>query len=65
MMKDNQDAKININEVSDFLREQGAISIKESPSMFKELLVILDDYEFVIDKIIRMRFIADGYIDGE
>lgn len=65
MIKDNQDAKINVNEVSDFLREQGAISIKESPSMFKELLTILDDYEFVIDKIIRMRFIADGYIDGE
>lgn len=54
-----------VNEVSDFLREQGAISIKESPSMFKELLTILDDYEFMIDKIIRMRFIADGYIDGE
>ena len=64
-IKEQQDVCISADDISHFLREHGSISIKDSPSMFKELLVFLDDYEFAIDKIIRMRFIIDGYSDGE
>lgn len=64
-MKEQQGVCISTDDISYFLREYGGISIKDSPLMFKELLVILDDYEFAIDKIIRMRFITDGYSDGE
>lgn len=64
-MEENQDVHITVDDISYFLRKQGGISIKDSPSMFKELLITLDDYEFVIDKIIQMKFIADGYSDGE
>ena len=63
--EEQQGVCISADEISYFLRKQGGISIKDSPSMFKELLIILDDYEFVIDKIIQMKFIADGYSDGE
>ena len=64
-MKEQQDVCVSAGDISYFLREHGGISIKDSPSMFKELLVFLDDYEFAIDKVICMRFIADGYSDGE
>ncbi len=63
--EEQQGVCISADDISYFLRKQGDISIKDSPSMFKELLIILDDYEFVIDKIIQMKFIADGYSDGE
>jgi hypothetical protein len=64
-MEEKQDVYITVDDISYFLRKQGGISINDSPSMFKELLITLDDYEFVIDKIIQMKFIADGYSDGE
>ena len=64
-MKEQQGVCISTDDISHFLREHGSISIKDSPLLFKELLVLLDDYEFAIDKIICMRFIANGYSDGE